>query len=253
MDYLIVEDEFHAAKRLQALIDKTNPGAKCLGVIDSVEDAVSWFNDNTPPDLAFFDIQLADGLSFNIFQEVNIDVPVIFTTAFDEFALKAFKTNSVDYLLKPIDESELRAAIGKYKRHFGGGYTPLDTSVISMLMQKMNAPEYIKRFLIKQGTALSYVSMDEIAYFCSRDGLTFLVTQNNHKYNIDYTLEQVVDLVDPSLFFRINRKLMTSVGSVSQISNYFNSRLKLTLTPAYQDDAIVSREKVKIFKEWMMG
>jgi two-component system, LytTR family, response regulator len=253
MDYLIVEDEFHAAKRLRTLIETNFIGVQCLQVIDSVEDAVSWFNDNTPPDLAFFDIQLADGLSFKIFQEVDIDVPVIFTTAFDEYALKAFKTNSVDYLLKPIDEPELIAAINKYKRNFGRGYAPIESSVISALMQKLNAPEYIKRFLIKQGTALSYVSVGEIAYFCSRDGLTFLVTQNNQKYNIDYTMEQVADLIEPASFFRINRKLITSVKAVSQISSYFNSRLKLTLIPAHADDAIVSREKVKRFKEWMTG
>ena len=253
MDYLIVEDEYHAAKRLKELIEKNNPGSVCLAVIDSVEDAISWFNDNTAPDLAFFDIQLADGLSFDIFQKVNIDVPVIFTTAFDEYALKAFKTNSVDYLLKPIDEAELIVAIDKYKRYFEGGFTPIDSGVISQLMQKLNAPEYIKRFLIKQGTSLSYVSMDDIAYFYSRDGLTFLVTQNNHKHNIDYTMEQVEDLVDPSTFFRINRKLITSARAVSLMSNYFNSRLKLTLQPAHTEDVIVSREKVKNYKAWMTG
>ncbi|RLD17974.1 MAG: DNA-binding response regulator [Bacteroidetes bacterium] len=253
MDYLIVEDEYHAAKRLRSLIEKNSIGAHCLAVIDSVEDAVIWFNDNTPPDLAFFDIQLADGLSFKIFQEVRVDVPVIFTTAFDEYALKAFKTNSVDYLLKPIDEKELVSAIDKYKRHFGNGYASPESSVIAMLMQKLNTPEYMKRFLIKQGSALTYIPVEDIAYFCSRDGLTFLVTQSNHKHNIDYTMEQVEELIDPALFFRINRKVIASVQAVSQISSYFNSRLKLTLVPGYTEDAIVSREKVKKFKHWMRG
>ncbi len=253
MEYLIIEDEYHAAKRLRSLVSKVAPDSNCIATLDSVEDSVDWFNSNPTPDLAFFDIQLADGLSFNIFKEVRVDTPVIFTTAFDEYALKAFKTNSVDYLLKPIDEDELTAAIGKYKKLFGQTSTPMDESVINSLMRRLNTPDYVKRFLIKQGSSLSYVDVDNIAYFYSDDGLTFLVTTDRKKHNIDHTLDQVEEVVNPSTFFRINRKFVVNVNSVSKISTYFNSRLKLKLNPSAPDDAVVSREKVKRFKSWLVG
>lgn len=253
MEYLIIEDEYHAAKRLRSLITRIIPDSTCVAVLDSVEDSVAWFNNNDSPDLAFFDIQLADGLSFNIFKEVRIETPVIFTTAFDEYALKAFKTNSVDYLLKPIDDEELSSAIEKYKKFFGQSSAPLDETVINSLMRRLNTPDYVKRFLIKQGTSLSYVDVENVAYFYSDDGLTFLVTTDRRKHNIDHTLDQVEEVVNPSSFFRINRKFIVNVNAVSKISTYFNSRLKLKLNPSAPDEAVVSREKVKRFKSWLVG
>ncbi len=253
MTYLIIEDEFHAAKRLKQLIANVEPESECIAIIDSVEDAVAWFEGNEDPDLAFFDIQLADGLSFSIFQKTEVTIPVIFTTAFDEYALKAFKANSVDYLLKPVDEQELTQALKKYQRLFGEKSTSLDDEVITRLMRKLNTPDYVKRFLIKQGTSLSYVNVDNIARFYSEDSMTFIVTNDGFKHNIDHTLDQVEELLNPEEFFRINRKLIVHVDSITKMSSYFNSRLKLALKPRYDGDAIVSRDRVKGFKVWLVG
>lgn len=253
MKYLIIEDEHHAAKRLKQLVKAIDSESECVATIDSVVDAVEWFENNTDPDLAFFDIQLADGLSFSIFQKTNVTVPVIFTTAFDEYALKAFKANSVDYLLKPVDQVELTNAIQKYKRLFGKRQTAINEEVIQHLMRRLDTPDYIKRFLIKQGTALSYVNVDTIARLFSEDSMTFIVTKDGFKHNIEYTLDQAEDLLNSKEFFRINRKLIVKVDSIIKMSSYFNSRLKLTLKPKYHDDAIVSRDRVKDFKAWIVG
>jgi len=253
MNYLIIEDEFHAARRLKQLINKVEPESECIAIIDSVEDAVDWFQRNEAPDLAFFDIQLADGLSFSIFQKTDVSIPVIFTTAFDEYALKAFKANSVDYLLKPIDENELTGALTKYRRLFGAASTSLDDEVITRLMRRLNTPDYVKRFLIKQGTSLSYVNVDNIARFFSENSMTFIVTNDGFKHNIEHTLDQVEELLDPEEFFRINRKIIVQVDSITRMSTYFNSRLKLALKPRYHEDAIVSRDRVKDFKAWIVG
>ena len=253
MRYLIVEDEFHAAKRLRELVEDYSPSAKCLGVVDSVTEAVSWFENNPPPDLAFFDIQLADGLSFSIFKRIEVRSPVIFTTAFDEYALRAFKTNSVDYLLKPIDEEELRDAIDKYKSIYSYRSPSFSTDIIEKLSQQLTTRNYVKRFLIKQGSSMAYINLADIRRFESDNGLTYLVNSDGLRYNIDYTLEQITEMIDPELFFRINRKAVVHINSVQKISPYFNSRLKLILEPEYNGDAIVSRDKVRAFKTWVTG
>jgi len=253
MNYLIIEDEYHAAKRLRELVSKHEPESKCVAVIDSISDTVDWFENNSAPDLAFFDIQLADGLSFSIFQKTEISIPIIFTTAFDEYALKAFKANSVDYLLKPVDETELSAAIQKYRRLFGKSTAPINEDVIQSLMRRLNTPDYVKRFLIKQGTSLSYVNTEQISRFFSEDSMTFIVTRDGFKHNIDHTMDQVEELMNPAEFFRINRKLVVHIDSITKMSVYFNSRLKLSLKPNYDGDAIVSRDKVKDFKAWIVG
>ncbi|NUN99915.1 MAG: response regulator transcription factor [Saprospiraceae bacterium] len=253
MNCLIIEDEFHAAKRLSGLVTRLRPNAQILKVLDSVDDATEWLEQNTAPDLIFMDIQLADGLSFEIFKKTRIEAPVIFTTAFDEYALRAFKTNSVDYLLKPVDEPELAAALEKFERLFGKTETPsLTMDAIQSLLKAMAQPEYSNRFIIKTNQGLTYISVQEIAWFLSDGGLTYLVSHNNKRHHLDYTLEQLEDLLDPKQFFRINRKMIVGIQSVQKVSDYFNSRLKIALRPASGDeDSVVSRERVKAFKGWL--
>jgi len=253
MRYLIIEDEFHAAKRLSGLVTNLRSGAQILNVLDSVEDAAEWLEQNPHPDLIFMDIQLADGLSFEIFQKTRIEAPVIFTTAFDEYALRAFKTNSVDYLLKPVDEVELVAALEKFERLFSKTHTPtIEMSSIQALLKAMAQPEYSSRFVIKTSQGLSYISVEEIAWFLSEGGLTYLVSKANKKHHLDYTLEQLEGLLDPKFFFRINRKMIVAIQSVQKVSDYFNSRVKITLQPAPGDeDSVVSRERVKAFRSWL--
>ena len=192
-----------------------------------------------------------DGLSFDIFKKAQITAPVIFTTAFNEYALRAFKTNSLDYLLKPIDKKELANALTQFNEYIGRRAPAIDSSLIDLLTRQIAGPEYTKRFLIKSGGAISYITVEEIAYLYSDSGLTFLVTTARKKHNIDYTLEQLEDLLDPQLFFRINRGLIVHYQSVTKAAAYFNSRLKLTLQPNGAPEAIVSREKVKGFKTWL--
>lgn len=253
MRYLIIEDEFHAAKRLSGLVTKLRPDARVLNVLDSVEDAAEWLDQNASPDLIFMDIQLADGLSFEIFKKTTIEAPVIFTTAFDEYALRAFKTNSVDYLLKPVDEIELIAALEKFERLFGKTGAPaLGMEAIQALLKNMAQPEYSSRFIIKTSQGLTYITVSEIAWFLSDGGLTYLVSTSNKKHHLDYTLEQLEDLLDPKVFFRINRKMIVAIHAVQKVSDYFNSRLKIALQPASGDeDSVVSRDRVKEFKRWL--
>lgn len=252
MRCLIIEDEYHAAKRLTALVEKLQPAARMLQVLDSVEDAAEWLENHPPPDLIFMDIQLADGLSFEIFKKTEVSAPVIFTTAFDEYALRAFKANSVDYLLKPIDEKDLAAALQKFERFFGKSAPPqIDLAAIQAMLQAATRPEYSSRFIIKAGQGLSYIGTEEIACFFSEGGITYLLSQGGKKHHLDYTLEQLEELLDPQNFFRINRRLIVAIKAVHKVSDYFNSRLKITLQPEADLDTVVSRERVKDFKGWL--
>ncbi|MFK7932092.1 MAG: LytR/AlgR family response regulator transcription factor [Saprospiraceae bacterium] len=248
MKILIIEDEFHAARRLEKLVRELQPNAEILGNIDSVEDAVDWFGKHPQPDLLFMDIQLADGLSFDIFKRTQVTAPVIFTTAFDEYALKAFKTNSVDYLLKPIDQEELERALDKFNALYRADY---DTTKIDNLLQSLHKKDYAERFLIKSGEQFLTIPVADIAYVFSESSLTFIRTQNNKKYLLDYTLDEVQQRLNPTNFYRINRKMVVRVAAIGKIHTYFNSRLKLELIPKMNDEVVVSRERVKAFKAWL--
>jgi DNA-binding LytR/AlgR family response regulator len=250
MQVLIIEDEHRAAKRLRNLIQEIHPPTQILDVIDSVEDAVEWFKTQEPPELVFMDIQLADGLSFDIFTQVDLQSPIIFTTAYDEYAIQAFKVNSIDYLLKPIDEHQLEKAIHKFQA-LANPQLQYDRSFFEDLLQKIRRQDYIKRFLVKSGQNFNYVPTDEIAYFFSEDGLTFLQTKTRKKYAVDYTLDQLQADLNPDHFFRINRKLLVALESIRKISPYFNNRLVLELHPATDLEAIVTRDRVKGFKQWL--
>lgn len=250
MKILIIEDEHHAVKRLKNLLANLIPNEAVITHIDSVKEALIWFDQYPAPDLIFLDIQLADGLSFDILQKVDIDSPIIFTTAFEEYAIRAFKTNSIDYLLKPIDADELKTAWEKYNRlHASPKKIPFE--MIKDLERSLSQKKYTTRFIIKSGKQLKYITVDNIWYFFSEDGMSFLFTQNGNKHVIDHTMESLENRLDPELFFRINRKMILHLDSILSISPYFNNRLVLKLKSSSTPKAIVSREKVKAFKSWL--
>ncbi len=250
MKVLIVEDESMAAKRLIRLLQEANPDVEVLAQLDSVKRAVNWLKENTA-DLLFFDIQLADGLSFEILERVELTAPIIFTTAFDEYAIQAFKLNSVDYLLKPIDPEELTNALKKYEELFAKTEAPsMNMALIEQAMQMMTK-KYKERFVVKIGEHIHTIPTNDTAYFFSQEKATFLQTIEKNRFIIDYTLEQVEQLVSPEQFFRINRKYLVSLEAVKDIVTYSNSRLRLILKHSDEMDAIVSRDKVQEFKKWL--
>ncbi|MCA9606782.1 MAG: response regulator transcription factor [Phaeodactylibacter sp.] len=250
MKVLIVEDEKPAANRLQQLLQKQRPQADILGQIDSVESAARWLGENPGPDLLFLDIQLADGLSFDIFREVEVQAPVIFTTAYDQYTLRAFKLNSIDYLLKPIDPEELERALSKFDRFFGKAPL-LNARALESLIQSFQAPEYKERFIVKIGQQLTYIQADDVHYFYSEDGLLFARMKDKKRHALDYTLDQLEGLLNPRMFFRLNRKAIAHIHAVHKVSPYFNSRLVVELKPRPDFEVIVSRDRVGDFKNWL--
>lgn len=250
MKVLIVEDESMAAKRLTNLLLKLEPDIEILDQLDSVKTAVKWLSNNQA-DLLFFDIQLADGLSFEILNQVNIQTPIIFTTAFDEYAIKAFKVNSIDYLLKPIDPEELKHALEKFHQNFRQPEPQQPNMTMLEQAMKMLTKQYKERFVVKIGEHIHTIPVSDTAYFFSQDKATFLVTEEKKRYIIDYTLEEVEGLIDPQDFFRINRKYLVSMRAVKDIVSYTNSRLRIILHQSDEMDAIVSRERVQDFKKWL--
>jgi len=249
---LIIEDEKPAAEWLRQLILKLNPEISVLAVIDSVSGAVEWFQQNPVPDLAFMDIQLADGLSFEIFERVKVACPVIFTTAYEEYAIKAFKVNSVDYLLKPIAYSELEAAFQKFGAKFQDfKAAPEITIELLNKVREMLRKQYKTRFVIKVGEHLKSIPVEEILFFYSLDKATYLCTADFKTYLVDYSLDHICEMVDEHRFFRINRKYILSNLSIADIVVYSNSRLKIKLKKPDEEGIIVSRDKVAAFKEWL--
>jgi DNA-binding LytR/AlgR family response regulator len=252
MNVLIIEDEKLAANRLSGLIKNYDNTANIIGALDSIKASVAWFSSNPQPDLAFLDIQLADGLSFEIFDQVVIHCPVIFTTAFDEYALRAFKVNSIDYLLKPIDPDELSRAMDKFSHWHQDTSKPeaLAQPVMDRVLQ-MLTKSHKSRFLVRAGEHIKTIPAEQVTFFYSMEKATFLNTIENKEYDIDYTLEELEDLLNPELFFRINRKYIVSMGAIRDIINFTNSRLKLRLVNSNDNEIIVSREKVAGFKNWL--
>ena len=251
MKILIIEDEENAAKRLIKLINNSIDNAEILAVLDSVEESIKWFNNNTHPELIFLDIQLSDGLSFNIFKQVNINTSIIFTTAFDEYTLKAFELNSIDYLLKPINEDKLSKSLIKYntlKEQFSNTSNIDSAKLIEILTTKKS---FKTRFLVNKGDSLEIVDINNIAYFYSQDKYVNIVTKNNKNYLINDSLEKIEQDIEPELMYRINRQFLISVESIEKIHNHFNYKLKLDLNPKPELDAIVSRTKVSSFKGWV--
>ena len=256
MKILIVEDEELAVKKLQKTLQAISSDLEVAGTADSIASTVEWLQSHPRPDLILMDIELADGQSFEIFNLIEVISPVIFTTSYDEFALKAFKVNSVDYLLKPIQKDELETALAKFRnmQHVYAGQKKEDSQMSALvreLQQSLQHKEYRKRFLVKQMQKMVSVDIDQIAYFFSDDRLTFFKTKDDKKYVIDYTIDEIESMLDPNNYFRINRAFLVSVKSIDQIHDYFGNRLKLNLKPTIDKEALVSREKVTSFKEWM--
>ncbi len=251
MKTLIIEDERPAAKRLGKLLVAHCPECNIIEFLESVESAASWLVNNPSPDLIFMDIQLADGLSFDIFSKTNVTAPVIFTTAFDQYTLRAFKVNSVDYLLKPIDPEELIQAIEKYRNFYRQPETYNRKGIEKMLESVLQQQTYKERFLVKSGQHLNYVPVKDIAYFFSEDGIAFAQCLNGKKHIIEYTLDQLDSMLNPSDFFRINRQVILRPESIRKIATWFNSRLKIE--PEFKNDLnfIVSRNRVSDFKKWL--
>jgi two-component system, LytTR family, response regulator LytT len=250
MNILIIEDEKPAARLLQRKVEKL--GLHVNTMLHSVEEAIVWFQSNLHPDLIFLDIQLSDGLSFEIFEQIDIKSAVIFTTAYDEYALRAFKLNSIDYLLKPIDEDELEIAISKFKNQFQKNtISNLDFEAIKRMLVNPVEKEYKKRFSVKIGHQLKVIPIEEVECFYSENKGTYLHTLDNRDYLLDTTLEILENEINPKDFFRINRKFIIPLKSIKEIQVYTNSRLKIVL-PSYKDDeVIVARERVSDFKEWI--
>lgn len=251
MKILIVEDEELAVKKLQKTLAVVDPSLMVTGITDGIASTVEWLQNNETPDLILMDIELADGQSFAIFDLVKVTSPVIFTTSYDEYALKAFKENSIDYLLKPIQPEELETALKKLSVLRERNTSTAIHSLINELQQKLLPKEYRKRFLVKNGQKLVSVEVNEICYFYSDGRLNFFKTKDNKKFIVDYTMEELEDMLNPHDYFRISRSFFISVPCVEKIDDYFGNRLILQLFPFTDKEVLVSREKVTDFKKWM--
>ncbi|MBQ0734488.1 LytR/AlgR family response regulator transcription factor [Aquimarina celericrescens] len=248
MHVLIIEDEPRAANQLQNMLKTCSFEYQLLDIIDTVEDAVLWFQKHTAPNLVFMDIQLADGLSFEIFQKIDIEVPIIFTTAFDHYAIQAFKVNSVDYLLKPIQQDELNKALDKFLK--SNKSATVDPAILKQLLGSMQVANKREGILVKDGSGFVQIKISDLLYIYSQDSITFGVTKNK-RYIIDETMDQLFDSLDHDRFYRINRGQIVSKNSILKIDPYFNHRVKLSISNPRDQEFVVSRQKTSDFKEWM--
>jgi DNA-binding LytR/AlgR family response regulator len=250
MRVIIIEDETPAANRLAKMLQEADDETEIVKRIDSVESAVKYLDTADNIDLIFMDIQLADGLSFDIFQQTKVKAPVIFTTAFDQYTLKAFKVNSIDYLLKPIDENELGQAVEKFRKLYQSKENGFSEKILKMV-QEMNANRFKERLLIRRGQQLSYLKTGSAAY-CFADGkLCYAVDFTGNKFLLETNLSQLEEQMDPGKFFRVNRHLLVNIEAISKVHTWMGGRLKLELKPTAGIDTVVSRERVNAFKEWL--
>ena len=250
MKIIIIEDEKPSARRLARMLAELNIEARAM--LHSVEEAVDWFQNNEHPDLILLDIQLSDGLSFEIFEQVKVNSAIIFTTAYDEYALKAFKLNSIDYLLKPIDEDELKSAIDKFESHQPKSHDlQVDIEQIKKLLVNPLDKNYKERFTVKVGQHIKMIPIEDIECFYSENKGTYIYTNSKRDYLIDTTLEHLEPMLDPLKFFRVSRKYFINICAIKDIVSYTNSRLKIILHSFSDSEIIVSREKVRDFKNWI--
>ena len=246
---IIIEDEKPAARRLQRMLSRLNIETETM--LHSVAEAVNWFNSNDHPDLIFLDIQLSDGISFEIFEKVEINSAVIFTTAYDEYALKAFKLNSVDYLLKPIDEEELANAVAKFKENYLKNSPQIDFNAFRKILETGSKPDYKTRFTIQVGQHLKIIPANEVCCFYSENKASYLTTTSGRNYPVDVSLENLEKELNPEKFFRINRKSIVNIDCIEDIISYTNSRLEIKVKAFNEFQLIVSRERVRNFKNWI--
>jgi len=250
MNIVIIEDEELAAQRLEGMIRSFDPGINILAKHESIEEAVNWFRSHPEPDLIFLDIHLEDGLSFQIFEQVPVKSPIIFTTAFDEYAIKAFKLKSIDYLLKPITQEDLNTAILKYKDWNTTSKSFIDVGALFELISN-RSKSYKSRFSITVGQKIKTIDIGDIAYFYSEEGITFMVCRDKSEYPVDYSLEKLMDELSPKDFFRINRQFIVGMKSIANVHVYPKSRLKVELNPMTRMEVFASIDKVVNFKEWL--
>ena len=249
---LILEDEEPAAKRLAKMITEIEPGTEVLASIDSVANGIEWLTNNKP-DLIFSDIQLSDGISFEIFKSTEPSCPVIFITAYDQYALDAFKTNSIDYLLKPVKKEELKTAISKFKKMLPApSAPPIDIEKLLMAYGGQQSG-YKKRFVVKYGEHIKTITTEEIAYFYTEDKINFLTTREGRRFTIDFNLDALDAMLDPKVFFRINRQFIISINSIGEMFSYSKSRVLIKLIPPSKHETIVSTERSSAFKTWLDG
>lgn len=255
MKVLIIEDEIPAAEKLTRYLTKYDSGIHVVAHLKSVQEAVSWLSQNQENiDLIFMDIQLTDGISFQIFQQVSIRKPVVFITAFNEFALDAFKVNSIDYLLKPITFTDLAASLKKLETlREQLNWNNQKTEQLQETFVTPKTTAYKNRFMVKLGDHIRSITSDQISLFYAQGRDVYLVTNQNRKFIIDYTLETLEELLEPKAFFRLNRTFIINIHAIKDVIVYSNSRLKITLTQEFDKEIIVSREKVGVFKEWFDG
>ncbi len=254
MKVLIIEDESLAAERLEEMVKAYDPAIVIAGKCDSVKESVRWLSSNPQPDLLFLDVQLGDGLSFEIFDQAEVDCPVIFTTAYDAYAIDAFRLNSISYLLKPIKQEELKAAIEKYKASPWFSDEPESASqqhVALDMVRQLFTSQYKKRFMVKTGQHLRSIAAEEILFFCSIDKATWATVSGGKTVLLDYTLEQLEGLIDPERFFRVSRRYIVSFEAIDDIIAYSGSRLKLKIKHCSDDDLFVSRDRMQEFKAWL--
>ncbi|MEO8148155.1 MAG: LytTR family DNA-binding domain-containing protein [Bacteroidia bacterium] len=251
MNVLIIEDEEPASSRLEKLLKEINPSVIITDVIVSVKSAIQWFKKHDAPHLVMMDIQLSDGMSFDIFKEVEINCPIIFITAFDQYAIQAFKVNSIDYLLKPVKKEELAAAIEKYKKQSSTNNSVDYSNLIEMIKQKSD--NFQKRIIIRYRDQIKTIEIDDIAYFYVENKITYISTKSNIQYQVDHNLDEIEEFTDPKFFFRINRQFIVNINAIEKMVAYSKSRVKLTLTPHTPHETIVSNERSAPFKIWLLG
>ena len=250
MNVILVEDELSARQNMLAIFEELNVDINVLACLDSIEDAVCWIESNPKPEIAFFDIQLADGVSFEIFDKTEVSFPVVFTTAFDQYAIKAFKVNTIDYILKPIKKSDVQIALNKYQH--SQKQTITDKSLLEVLHTLTNKADNIKKtILIKKYDGFIPVPVSDFALFYIENGIVYGLTHLEEKYVIDETLDDLEKKLNQSDFFRANRQFIASRKTIIEVSKYFNGRLLLNTKPKTQEQILISKARVNIFRQWL--
>jgi len=253
MKAIIIEDEHFAAMRLEKMILECDKNIEIVAKLQSVKESVEWFKNNNHPDIIFLDIQLEDDLSFSIFDKVDVKSNIIFTTAFDEYAIKAFKLKSIDYLLKPINQTELNNAISKYKNWNSTESTAININELRNLLQQNTIQTFRERFAVTVGETLRQINVEDIAYFFSTSSITFAVMHNKKQYSLDLSLDNLKEQLNPKDFYRINRQFLISLKSIANVHIFPKSRLKIEINPPTSEEIFVSIDKSADFKRWMNG
>ena len=255
MRVLIIEDEYGVAQNLCDILQEIEPDIEILTILETIKDAVEWIESNPKPDLGFFDIRIADGHSFEIFEKTSVDFPIIFTTAYDEYALKAFKVNSIDYLMKPIEKKSLVLALNKYQSFYKRNEIADNDQLLKIIqdLRLVDQKRYKKSFLVYVRDKILPIDVEDIAFFYLENDLVFCITHKNEKYIIDQALDKIISQLNSEDFFRANRQFIVSRKSVKSAATYFNRKLKLDISPSISEEILISKPKVADFKKWLSG